>query len=160
MQRSTRISLVVIAVCIIGLVLYFALNRPKPSDSALIAQQIDTAVSGANLGSPGKILDVVSPNYKDPAGHDKDDLHFVLVRALTSRNDLNFALSNLVINVDGNEATTEADLLVTDRQTKDPIAQRHLNIQWQREPSRKWLIFPDTVWQVTSSDADFDDPMQ
>lgn len=152
MRPPTRIAIAVIVVCVALLILWIA--RPAPPTAAdLINAQIQTAVNGAENHSIGSIMSVVSSSYQDDNGMTDDGLRLMLGHAFDGSGRVSVTVSPPVIKVNGDTATSDCNLTVTDSDVgRQPIFDHTLRLNWTKEPGHHLLIIPTTVWRVTKAD--------
>jgi hypothetical protein len=133
----------------LGIGLYLA--APKPSDADQIAQQMGSIQSAARLRSTSGLMDVVSADYHDDAFcNNVDQLRILLLHGIRNTQSLDTDVDRGTIAVAGNTATSKVRVNGTD-QTGSAF-QQDVILHWQKEPSHRLLIFPDTTWQVVSAE--------
>lgn len=156
MQSSSRYALIVIVVCMIGIGLYYKTAAPQLSPQQQILRQIVTALNGANSGQEDTVLSVIAPDYLDSSGHDKDYVRAGLARVFSYAHHPHYTVTQPLITVTGDTATTDFTVQVTDPATNYIYLTRAVHVVWRRERTHVWLVIPTTIWLATSSDANFD----
>ena len=136
---------------VIGLALYQVMTTKPPPDQEQIARQIENARSAAENRSVNGIFHAISANYIDSEGHNVDQLHFILTRALRDSGQLTIALSPPNTNVAGDTATSLIHAHIVSQQNKAAF-DTDVTLHWRREDGTRFLILPAKTWRVVGAD--------
>jgi hypothetical protein len=151
MQPSTRVGLILLAICAVCAILYSVFNKPAPSDKEQIASQLLTGIKAANAGSTHDVLGIVSDNYKDSSGSTKKDVERSLLILFQNEKNVHYELKNPLITINGDHAVVHFNLVVTDRTSNYEIGSRDVEVDLEREQTKTFWIFTSTHWEVVSS---------
>jgi hypothetical protein len=150
MRTSSKVLLAVVAVAAVVLIVLSLRHKPL-SPQAQITAQIDSAVTAANRHNAGGVMTIISEHYRDDNGFNTDAVHALLVRSMKGQPTERVSMPNSVITVQGDTATSTGFLTVQDTQSGSTLYSHEVTLQWQKEPSRSFLIFPTDVWRVVGA---------
>jgi hypothetical protein len=127
---------------------------PAGTDEQQIVAQIQRAERAAELLSSSGLMRVVSGDYKDENGITRPVLgHQARARFQEATNmDVTVPLRQLRIQVDPDrrKATSSGpvELRITDRQGQTHPYSLNPTVDWRKEPTRRYLLFPVEEWRV------------
>ena len=151
MRPSSKMLLGVAVVLALGLFLALYLSAAKPTDRDQIASQMEAIRDAAHVRSVSGLMRVVSADYHDNELADNvDQAHVLLGRAMRNVQQADTSVNKSSIVVTGDTATSSVAVNATLR--GGGSYQSTITLHWRRTPTHRLLVFPDTVWQVSSAD--------
>jgi ketosteroid isomerase-like protein len=152
MQPQSRRLLAVAAVLAAGLVVYLLVSAAPPSDQVQIGRQIAGIQDAAQRKSTSGVMQYVSEDYRDQTISNPDQLSLLLSHRLFASSDpLAVDVENTSITVTGDTASSISHVRLVSGAA--PIFDGNITLHWKREPSHRYLFFPDHTWRVTGSEA-------
>jgi hypothetical protein len=125
--------------------------KPKGTPSGQIRAALGDALEAFNDGNLAGAMSVVSHDYKDSTGNNRDRLYLLGRRALNGEERGSVILQRLSPAIEGDTATVPVTVRV-DWPLMMP-RDADLVLTMKREPARVWLLFPSTRWKVTGADG-------
>jgi hypothetical protein len=148
MQRSSRI-VIILMVLIVGWFAFRALTPPALPDSVQIDHALRDAAHAAEKRNISGVLRIISEHYQDDSGNNPDRIHFLLSRGMQNVNDLKVDISPTQVTVKGN--TAHSTCYLTIHVNGEAVYNQFVQLDWAREDSHTFLIFPSHTWRVVHS---------
>ncbi len=152
MQSSSKRALGVAALLVLALAVFLMLRQPSAPDQDQIAAQLDAARAAAQNHNVGGIMAVISSDFKGPSPiSNVDSLHFGLRQALRDSGAVRVTFSPPNIVVTGDTATSTNQVTVRNAESGQPTFDQPVTLNWKREDSHRFLIFPTKIWRVVGT---------
>jgi len=152
MQQRSKTLVGAAVVLGVTLVVYLIATAPREPDRQQIADGIETARASIEHHNASSLLSVVSGDYKDATFANVDQLHYFLVRVFRDSGHISIATSATAIDVSGDTAKSVSHVTIKSADSGVAIYDGNVSLNWRREEAHRYLVFPSTVWRVTSAD--------
>jgi hypothetical protein len=149
MQTKSKIVLILVVFAAIAIIVKVALSTPEVPDAVQIQNQINAATAAANDHNPGGVMTIISDSYTDDGGNNSERLGFLLRRGMSNASSLLVQSAPATIAVAGNTATSTSYITVT--ANRQMVFSQSIQINWHKETTRRYLVFPGEMWRVTGS---------
>jgi len=152
MQQRSKTLLGAAIVLGAALAVYLIATAPREPDGQQIKDGIETARAAIEHHSASSLLTVVSADYKDGAFSNVDQLHYFLVRIFRNSGPVSITTTATAIDVTGDSAKSVSHVTIKTADSGNTLYDGNISLTWHREEARRYLVFPTTVWHVTSAD--------
>jgi len=152
MQQRSKTLLVAAAALAVALTVYLIATAPREPDKQQIADGIETARAAIEHRSASTLLTVVSADYKDAMFSNVDQLHYFLSRIFKGSGQLSITTTSTAIDITGDSAKSVTHVTIKPVDSSANLYDGNVTLTWHREEAHRYLIFPTTVWRVTSAD--------
>lgn len=151
MQPKSKKLLTLAALLIVALVVYLLATAPLPPANEQIANQMKSIAVAVESRSTSGVMAVASPDYRDAQAATLDQLHSRLLYVFRNSGSVQVHATEPAITVTGSTAVSVNHVSVTASQGPTHFTCT-LTLHWKREPTRRFLVFPSSVWHVTSAE--------
>lgn len=124
--------------------------RLRGSDEGQVRSALLDAIAAINGGRVGEAMSVVSSDYKDSTGLNRDRLWILARRAADNREFWTVTVRRLSVQVSGAGASAEVLLQI---HTDEATAAREypLTVTMRKEDTHVWGIIPTQRWRVVGA---------
>jgi len=152
MQQRSKTLLGAAAALAVALTVYLVATAPGEPDKQQIEDGIETARAAIEHHNASSLLTVVSADYKDGTFSNVDQLHYFLVRIFRGSGPIAITTTATAIDVTGDSAKSVSHVTIKASDNTTNLYDGNVSLTWHREQSHRYLIFPTTVWRLTSAD--------
>jgi hypothetical protein len=131
-------------------------RQPPPSDVDQIRGVFETAEKAAEEHNIPALLGVVSRDYKDDSGLNRDRLRLLLAQAFRGQAETWVTVNELQIEPHQDAASVSADVTVESRPQGSQETWRQtlpMTFDLRKEAGRSFLVFPTERWRVVRSEG-------
>lgn len=153
-MRTRRIVAAGLLIAAIPLIWVFWTRRFQLPDDKQIEQSLVVAKDGIESRSLRRVLSIISEDYKDAEDNDRRELTRLAAGAFQSARAITIHLSDLDIQVNGDQARSTCEVTVTfvDASAETQTEASHVEMAWRKE-KRRWkvvsitgLVYPNSVF--------------
>jgi hypothetical protein len=150
MNRVAQLLALVLA---FGGLYFWGRNAAKPAGtpSGQIRAALTTALDEFNSGNLAGAMRVISHDYKDSTGNNRDRLYILGRRGLSADERGTVTLQRLIPDIDNDTAVVHVVAKVD--WPGVPLRDYNVELTMKREPARAFLFFPTTRWRVVYADG-------
>lgn len=139
----------VIGLVIAGIIVSKLIQPDTTPDAVQIQNALQTAANAADEKDAPKLMSIVSDNYSDSDGNNREELSLLLSRAMSNVGNIDVSLGPVNVTVNGDLAVSTGNIIVsTDGQRQ---FSQLVTVNWQKEETRRYLVIPDKTWRVIRS---------
>jgi hypothetical protein len=159
-KRSSRIALALAVVLLgaAGVVLLLTVSDPPARPETLIRNALRQAEEAARNRDVGGVMDIVSDDYKDASGFNKARLRLILARSFQQAGnmgmgyDVRVSVPQVVFDERkaGQALATTTVAAVETGSGENLWGGQPVTLVFRRERVRRWLLFSEDRWRVTS----------
>lgn len=146
MNRRLTTALAVLAVLVVAVAIHLHARRPTRSPEQRIMLAIANAEEAAERGSVAGVMRIVSNDYTDGAGNDRQALARLVLAAMRSGAPWRINTMLRSITVDQDSASTELSVTVSGETWEEMRGAYQIIAQWRRE-GRHWRVVHSDGWQ-------------
>lgn len=142
-MKKVGIIFAILAVVVVAV----PLLTPQPSDKIQIQNALKEAIKAGKEGRPGSALELLSRNFSvnsETYGTGRNVAKFIK----DAKPDIELASTEPLIN--GDTATIEGPATVSLSIPKMSAELASIKLEFQKEDSKRWLIFPAHDWKLVN----------
>ncbi len=149
MQTKSKIILIAIAVILVAFIARSFLGKNREPDSTQIQDQLQAAAVAAENKDAPDVMSVISDNYTDGADNNPERLNLMLRRGMSDVSNLSVVIAPATITVNGYSAHSSS--YVTIKGDGQVLYSQLLELDWQKESTRRYFIIPAEAWRIVHS---------
>jgi len=149
MQTKSKLILWAVAIIVLALIAMKLLAPNSAPDTVQIQDQLADAVAAANNKDASGVMAIIASDYSDSDSNNSWRLNVMIRRGMENVDNLSASISPAAIVVNGD--TAQSKCYVTIRADGQIVYNQLMVLTWQKEMTRRYLIFPEETWQVISS---------
>ena len=151
MQPSSKRLLTVASLLAIGVAAYLIARTPPIPDDQQIRDQVEALRQAGERRSASSVMRLVSAEYHDQVASNPDQLAFLLSRHIFAGDQpVQVETRDTAVSLAGDTATSVTNVSV--KRGGAAVYTGNITLNWKKEPSRRFLLFPDHVWRIVSAE--------